>query len=220
MSKVRSSLSSAQLAELASKQVNSFFPDLNQVVPGQLAVSVEKSLERVEHCFTNIDNRYFFDGENAVFNHLHGDQYAMWLYILANEHFIITGEVNVCEKLFLLNKALHGCDIFYEVRLPSIFLLVHPLGTVLGRGDYQDYLMVYQRCGVGSNHDIYPKLGRHLTLRPGASVLGRSTVGDNCVIAADGLLIDRVVGEDLVYFGGPSDFKTRPNVEKEKIWRT
>lgn len=219
MSNVVSSLTAEQLCELAAKQINSFFPDPTPVSSGELMESAKGALKRLEYCFSHIDNRYFFDGKNAVFSHLHGDQYAMWLYILSNEHYVRTGDQSACSKLFLLNKALHGCDIFYEVQLPSIFLLVHPLGTVLGRGEYQDYLMVYQRCGIGSNHDVYPTLGKHLTLRPGSSILGNSVVGDNCVIAADGLVLDKEIEDNRVYFGGPSAFKMRVNNEKEKIWR-
>jgi serine O-acetyltransferase len=98
--------------------------------------SVPQALERLEHCFTKVNNKYFFDGDRAVFSHLHGDQYCMWLYFLANQLFRDGGEPEVCSKLFLLNKSLNACDLFYEVALPDIFLVVHPLGTVLGRGAY------------------------------------------------------------------------------------
>ena len=93
--------------------------------------------------------------------------------------------LDICEKIFLLNKKLHSCDIFYEVKLPSVFLLVHPLGTVLGRGNYSDFFVAYQRCGIGSNHHIYPTLGKYVTMRPGSAILGNSKIGDNCQIAAE-----------------------------------
>ena len=219
MLRVKSSLNVKQLAELATRQINCFFPDSEEVHSSELIKSVPVALERLEHCFSHIKNKYFFDDRDAVFDHLHGDQYAMWLYFLGNEHFRQQGSIQVCKKLFLLNKALHGCDIFYEVDLPSIFLLVHPLGTVLGRGVYQDYFLAYQRCGIGSNHNVYPRLGSNLTLRPGSAVLGNSAVGNGCVISADSLVIDHELPEDTVYFGNPSTFKTRANKEKEEIWR-
>ena len=155
-----------------------------------------------------------------MFDHLHGDQYAMWLYLLSNELFKRGGPATVCKKLFLLNKALHGCDIFHEVELPAIFLLVHPLGTVLGRGKYSDYLLAYQRVGVGSNHGKYPTLGRHLTLRPGSAVLGKATVGDNCSIAAESLLLDRDLAPGSVYIGNPRDHTIRAQTQIQPIWRT
>ena len=217
---VRSSLSADALAGLAARQVNGLFPDGADVAAADVAEAAGGALARLEHCFTRIDNKYFFDGQQAVFDHLHGDQYAMWLYLLANELHQRGGPAAVCKKLFLLNKALHGCDLFYEVELPAIFLLVHPLGTVLGRGRYSDYLIAYQRVGIGSNRDVYPTLGRHVTLRPGSAVLGNATVGDNCSIAAESLLLDRDLTPNSVYIGNPRDHIVRPQPHVQPIWRT
>ena len=49
----------------------------------------------------------------------------------------------ICDKIYFLNKILNSIDIYYEVSLPNIFLLIHPVGTVLGRANYSDYLIVY-----------------------------------------------------------------------------
>jgi serine O-acetyltransferase len=217
--RLSASLTPAGLAKLAATQCNHLFPDDNPVSPDTLMPVCPRALERLEHCFAAIDSKYFFDGANAVFDHLHGDQYAMWLYLLANELHRQSGDVIICKKLFLLNKSLHGCDIFYEVELPSIFLLVHPLGTVLGRGHYSDYFVAYQRVGVGSNHDIYPTFGRHVTLRPGAAVLGESTIGDHCQIATESLVIDRDVPAGSLYIGNPKTAMVKPNASPYPLWR-
>lgn len=217
---VRSSLSADGLCTLAARQVNALFPDGDDIQPAELSAAVTGALARMEHCFTHVDNKYFFDGRTAVFDHLHGDQYAMWLYLLSNELFRTRGSIATCKKLFLLNKALHGCDVFYEVELPAVFLLVHPLGTVLGRGAYADFLIAYQRCGVGSNHDVYPTLGRNVTLRPGSAVLGACVVGDNCSIAAESLLLDRDLPPNSVYIGNPRDHLIRHQDNTQHIWRT
>lgn len=217
--RVRASLSPQALATLAARQVNGLFPDGEAVGAQMLAPSVHQALLRLEHCFTCVANKYFFDGEQAVFDHLHGDQYAMWLYLLSNQLYHDGAPASLCKKIFLLNKALHSCDIFYEVELPSVFLLVHPLGTVLGRAKYADHLIVYQRVGVGSNHDVYPDLGAHLTLRPGSAVLGKAKVGNGCSIAAESLLLDRDLPDDSIYIGNPRDhvIHTRPLIQP--IWR-
>lgn len=218
--RVNTSLSADALAGLAARQLNALYPDGDEVRPAELAPAVAGALARLEHCFSHIANKYFFDGRSAVFDHLHGDQYAMWLYLLANELFKRSGPAAVCKKLFLLNKALHGCDVFYEVELPSVFLLVHPLGTVLGRGRYADFLIAYQRVGIGSNHDTYPTLGRYLTLHPGSAVLGNATIGDNCSIAAESLLLDRDLPPNSVYIGNPRDHLIRTQTHLQPIWRT
>jgi serine O-acetyltransferase len=180
---------------------------------------VRGALGRLEHCFAHVDNKYFFDGTQSVFSHLHGDQYAMWLYFLGNELHRLGGPSSLCSKLFLLNKALHGCDIFYEVELPEIFLLVHPLATVLGRAQYSDYFVAYQRVGVGSNRDVYPTFGRHLTLRPGSSVLGACTIGDHCQIAAESLVLDRDLPAGSLYIGNPKTAVVKRQESPYPLWR-
>jgi serine O-acetyltransferase len=217
--RVQTSLSPERLATMAARQCDNLFPDGDSVAVDAMMAAVPNALERLEHCFAAIDNKYFFDGERAVFSHLHGDQYAMWLYFLANELFRQGGPASVCAKLFLLNKALHGCDIYYEVELPSIFLLVHPLGTVLGRGAYADYFVAYQRVGVGSNRDIYPRFGEHVTLRPGAAVLGNCQVGAHSQIATESLLLDRDLPENSLYIGGPKSAEVRAQRNTYPLWR-
>ncbi|NJC41300.1 serine O-acetyltransferase [Brevundimonas alba] len=217
--RVRSSLDAAGLAAYAAAQVNGMFPDGDPVEADVLMPAVEGALPRLEHCFVHVDNKYFFDGESAVFRHLHGDQYAMWLYLLSNELYRQGGPAAACSKLFLLNKALHGIDAFHEVELPSIFLLVHPLGTVLGRGTYSDYFVAYQRCGIGSNRDVYPTLGRHVTLRPGSAVLGNCTVGDHCQIAAESLVLDRDLPDHTLYIGNPKTATLRRQDASFPLWR-
>jgi len=218
--RVRSSLDARGLAAYAASQVNALFPDPDVVEADDLMPAVTVALSRLEHCFSHVDNKYFFDGSSAVFSHLHGDQYAMWLYLLSNELFRQRGSSAACAKLFLLNKALHGCDIFYEVALPDIFLLVHPLGTVLGRATYADYFVSYQRVGVGSNRDVYPRFGRHVTLRPGAAVLGDCRIGDHCQIATESLVLDRDLPPNSLYIGNPKAAEVRPQSAPYPLWRT
>ena len=216
---VRSSLDPAGLAAYAAAQVNAMFPDPHPVSDNELAPAVQGALARLEHCFSHVANKYFFDGAAAVFNHLHGDQYAMWLYLLSNELHRQGGAVSTCSKLFLLNKALHGVDAFYEVELPSVFLLVHPMGTVLGRGTYSDFFVAYQRCGVGSNNDVYPTFGRHVTMRPGSAVLGACTIGDHCQIATESLVLDRDLPDHTLYIGGPRTATLKRQDKPYPLWR-
>lgn len=220
MNALRTSLPLPKLCELVGAQLRHFFPDGEPITADGLMESAATALDRIEHSFSKVDNRYFFDGSRAHFDHLHGDQYAMWLYVLSNQLHRDGAPSSWCKKLFLLNKALHGCDLFYEVSLPSVFLLVHPLGTVLGRATYADHLVVYQRVGVGSNHGVYPTLGAHLTLHPGSSVLGRSRVGDGCSIAAESLLLDRDLPDASLYMGNPRDPLIRAGYAGPSVWRS
>ena len=213
------SLRPIKLVDYLISQINNSFPDGGKLKADDIMPSVLESLKRLEHCFSYVNNKYFFDGSCCSFNHLNGDQYAMWLYILSNELYKDNAPKNVCEKIFLLNKQLHACDIFYEVNLPSIFLLVHPLGTVLGRGNYSDFFVAYQRCGVGSNKNIYPTLGKYFTMRPGSAILGDSFAGDNCQLASESLIIDTKIPDNSLVFGSPKNQDIRLNVNHHESWR-
>ncbi len=220
MSSVRSTLSLEALCALTAHQVNAIWPDAEPVCKNAMQASGQIAFARLEHCFSRVNNRYFFDGRDVVFDHLHGDQYAMWLYFLSHQLYLDAAPESWAKKVFLLNKSLHGCDIFYEVTLPAVFLLVHPLGTVLGRGEYGEYFIAYQRCGIGSNHDVYPRLGPHVTLRPGSAVLGKCVIGANVTIAAESLVLDRDIDANTTYFGNPRENWTRRRTSTENIWRT
>lgn len=216
---IRTSLRGKELVKYTIAQLNTFYPDERIIVIDDVMPAVPEAMRRLHHCFSYIENKYFFDGRRAVFNHLHSDQYAMWLYLLSNELFLQGAESSICTKLFLLNKQLNACDIFYEVSLPAVFLLVHPLGTVLGRGVYSDFFVAYQRCGIGSNNGIYPTLGRYLTMRPGSSILGASRIGENCHIGAESLVIDSDIQDNSLVFGNPSSQKLRQNNHHYSLWR-
>ena len=219
MPQVRSSLGLRSLADYCCNQINYSFPDEDKIQLSRLECYMEDVFKRVEHCFSHIDNKYFFDGKTVLFNHLHGDQYATFLYMLSREMYTAGEDPNVCEKLFLLNKKLHGLDLFYEVEMPAVFLLVHPLGTVLGRANYSDFLLVYQRCGVGSNRDEYPSFGKYLTLRPGSSILGAARTGENCQLASNSLVIGTTIPSNTTVFGGPSNLRYKQEVSPPTIWR-
>lgn len=196
------------LAAYTARQLATFFPD-GETAAGTLTPFVARALERVEHCFSHIRAKYFFDGTQAVFNHLHTDQYAMYLYFLANTIHREQGDPALASKVYALNKALHALDVFYEVELPEIFCLQHAVGTVIGRAKFSNYLFVYQRCSIGGNLSLaYPTFGEGVILFGGSSVLGRCQVGSNCWISAGTTILDQSVKADAVVFGRSPELRT------------
>ncbi len=220
---MRLSLNPASLASYVQRQLEAFFPDpLPALLP---PVVVDEALERTARCFSAVRSRYFHQEGEAVFNHLNGDQYSMFLYLLSNALYKNGGATPLCDKIFSLNKLLHGIDVFYEVELPSIFLFCHPLGTVLGRARYADYLLVNQNCTVGAaraaednRRGVYPTLGRHVSLYAGASVLGACTIGDYCKIAAHSLIMNQDLAPGMVYMGTPQSSTVRRYPPPDNSW--
>ena len=194
-----------ELVRYITKQINLFFPD-NEVPLDRLALLVHKALQRVEYCFSKINCKYFFDDNNVLFNHLNTDQYAVFLYYLSNTVWRQEKDEELASKIYYLNKTLNCLDIFYEVALPDIFMLVHPVGTVLGRGEYKDYFIAYQRVTVGANKNLeYPVLGKGLAMYGGSALIGNCKIGDNCLISAGTIVMDKEVPPNMVVFGKHAD---------------
>ncbi len=211
-------LNKKQLADYVARQVNNFFPDELKLETSLIDLVIDETLCRVEYCFSKINNKYFFDGTHSVFNHLHGDQYCMFLYYLSNTMYRNGIDSVYCNKIFLLNKCLHGLDAYFEVELPDIFLVIHPIATVLGRGKYSDYFLVYQRCGIGSNRDVYPSMGKFVSLHPGSAILGNSAIGDHCSIASESLVIDTNLESGTMYIGNPKTHYTKRQSVISSFW--
>ncbi len=96
---------------------------------------------------------------------------------------------------------MHGLDLFYSVAMPDIFMLVHPLGTILGNATYSDYLVVYQNVTVGAVTTVYPKFGEGTILYSRAGVIGACESGNNVVFAANAFVIDQKIPKDTIVVG-------------------
>lgn len=206
------SLPAEQLATYTASQLNCFFPDSQTVSVDCLMVSMPRVLERLEYCFSHIEKKYYCEQGRAVFSHLNSDHYASYLYFLSNQLSQDGSDTALCEKLFYLNKTLHGLDLFYSIRMPDIFLLVHPIGTVIGNASFDDYLVIYQNCTIGSGHEgIYPHFSRGTILYSGVSVIGNCQIEENCVFGAGAQLVAQSVERDSVIVGRGKAVRILPN---------
>ena len=197
---MRSSLSVEELEGYVSRLLANHLPEGDTGTPA-LRPLIDRSLERVEQCFSRIHLKYYEDDGVTVFNHLNSDHVAAFLYLLGNTVWQETGDERLPTKLFYLNKIMHGLDLYFSVSMPDIFLLVHPVGTVLGNAHYGDYLVVYQNCTVGADTDVYPRFGKGVILYSSTSVIGDCAVGDNVVFGANSMVVDTDVPSDTMVLG-------------------
>lgn len=197
-----SSLTAEKLAEYWNRQLSHLFDDGNPVTDHDALEITVLALERVNDCFSANEKKYFRSGDRVEFHHLHSDQYSMFLYLasnVANNHFQPS---SAAEKLYLLNKTLHGIDALFSVELPRHFSFTHPLGTVLGRASYGDFFAVYQGCTVGSTSvERYPSLGTGVVMYANSSVIGACKIGENVVIGAGALVIETDIPSNTVVLG-------------------
>ena len=166
-----------QLLGYLQRQLQNFFPD-GADLHAALDARLDTALDRLAHCIDAV--RLWPKG---VFDPLHSSQYAIFLYYLAHTLHHSGAERALCNKLFFLNKALNGIDLFYEIDLPPVFFIGHSVGIVLAKATYGNRLVLYQGCTVGKNHGAAPVIGNGVVLYPHSAVIGGCRIGDGSVIA-------------------------------------
>ena len=157
----------------------------------------ESAIQRTLKCLDGAKDKYFQAG---VIDAGHTGQYCTFLYFLCNECYR-SGLTPEASAIYALNKALHGCDLFYEVKLPEVFHLDHPFGSVMGRASFGEFFSFGQNCTVGNNRGIYPIIGSHVKMCAGSMILGDSKVGDNVVIGAGAIVKDDIIPANSLVFG-------------------
>lgn len=190
---MQTSISQTELIDYVSAQTNAFFPDRQTIQRSDLAKGVPDALMRVENCFSRMRVGRYFSGKHAIFNHLYSDQYLMFLWFLSNSLWRCKISEHALNKVYLLNKCLHGFDCAFDTSLPDIFVVIHGVGTVLGKASYSNYLVVYQGCTVGQTQGKYPSLGLGVGLGAGAAIIGNSMIGNLTSIGAGCTLINAEV---------------------------
>lgn len=205
------SIAASELLGYVSVMLEGNLPD--RVNDAQVLESIlTTGLERVESCFSQIHRKYYEDADSPVFNHLNSDHMATLLYFLSNQS-VVEGFDSLGYKLAYLNKVMHGVDLYPHVNLPEVFLLVHPLGTVLGRATYGNFLVVYQGVTVGSTGTEYPVFGEGTVLFSGAKVLDAVKSGRNVVYGANTMIIGGVVPPDSLVVGQFPSHRVLPRPE-------
>ncbi len=206
------SLPADQFSSYVRRLLLNYFPD-GATLEEWSEPSFRRALERCEYCFSQIRRKYYCEDGITVFDHLNADHMASFLYFLGNTLWQDAGAVQVSTKLSYLNKVMHGLDLFHSVAMPDIFLLVHPVGTVLGNARYGNFLVVYQNCTVGAVGHDYPVFGTGTILYSRASVLGKCRIGDDAVLAANSAVIGMDVPDNSVVLGIHPDCRIVTNTE-------
>ena len=177
-------ISKKNLSEYIIRQINTFFPDGNDVLISDIASPMDKALDRLSFCFNEvISPRYQKEGQ-AFFHHLYADHYVMLLWFLSNSTWKETGNKDIASKLYYLNKVLHGLDCMYDTEMPDIFLVFHGVGTMLGKAKYADYFIALHGCTIGSHKGEYPIIDKGVALTAYSALIGNCEIGNRVSISA------------------------------------
>lgn len=210
------------LVNYLENQLKMFFPDGKDINKEYLLKNVSGALERAEYCFSKLKGKYFLKQDGFALDYLHGDKYAMFLYFVSNEAYKNKHNI-LYQKCSLLNKHLFGLDLFGHISMPDIFLLVHPVSTVIGRAEFENYLVIYQGVTIGGVHKggaiNYPKIGSGVVLYSNTSALGNCTIGDNVILGANSSVVNTDIAQDTLVTGYYPDNKLRSiDYQAQELW--
>jgi serine O-acetyltransferase len=189
------------LLKLVQKQINTFF-GLSKEERKMINNHFNETIKRVSYCFEKTPNKYYHQEGQTYFNPYHSGQYSIFLYFLSNTISKNETEcISLADKIYYLNKALNGFDLFHQVQMPDIFFLDHPIGSVIGRAVIGNYFSFAQNCTVGNNKGIYPIIGEHVRMTAHAAIIGKCNIGDYVIVAAGTIIKDIDVPAYSLVFG-------------------
>ena len=182
-------------------QMEHFFPDrqTNKYFQGKdVEQAIQVAYERMENCFKVLTNAaYSNEDGQTFFNYLHADQYATFLYFFSNYLWNTSGNKLICDKALQLNRVLNNLFLSYKCKLPDIFYLAHPMGSIIGNADYSDYLVISQgvtiNTGTSIDGKLTPKIGKAVYLATGAKIIGNEEIGNRVTVGVDAVVYKRKI---------------------------
>lgn len=195
MSPVSSGREATTLTNYVLAQLKMFFPgDENEVE--KISPYVPEALAEVIRLVGRL-----IEWKERGFDKLVSWQYATFLYKLGNLSLRKGVGVPATDRLFLLNKALHGLDLHPQIELPQIFFLSHTNSAVFARAGYSEYSVFHQNITVGRKGGKRPNMERYLVMYPGSMIIGNCHVRENTVLAPGVCLIDTDTPGNCYVFG-------------------
>lgn len=214
------------LLELVCQQVNNNF----KLLPEEKAAIEEcfdSALDASEFTFVHVANKYYSrssgEKKEAYFNPYHSVQWMVFLYFLSHIIYVKGTTTMVCDKIYYLNKLLNGVDLFYAIKLPSIWCAEHPLGSIMGRAQYSNQFFFFQGCTVGGTgeigQEVYPVIEENVCMYAHSSILGNCHIGKNVMIGAGALIKDQDVPDNSLVFGQSPNliFKENKHIKSDNF---
>jgi serine O-acetyltransferase len=169
---------------------------------------LDEALERLHRCINACA-----PWRPDQFNVLQSSQHCIYLYYLSNTIWRRSGDTAAPTRLFLMNKAFNGIDLFYEIAMPEVFYIGHSVGIVLAKATYGNYLVLYQNSTVGRHKDQIPVIGDRVVLYPNTAVIGRAVVEDDAVVSQGTSIVNKHVPKGQMAFRKGDDLAFSPRTD-------
>lgn len=209
--------------KLLEKQLDSHFDEeLGFYNKDNLKKWIPMALIQMDDNYQKAASPRMFNGK-LIFNPLFSVTWMIFLYRMSRIAYL-EGDINTADCLYYLNKIMHSNDWFYQIELPIHFLAEHPLGSVLGKAQYGDYLFVYQGTTIGGNRRegvlSYPIIGNNVVLYANSTILGRTIIGNNVIISANTYIINETIPDNSIVFGQSPNLIVKSKSENDILKMT
>lgn len=203
---------------ILTKQLNNFWT-IDDNEKNTIKQNIKSAILKTQESYNSSSREYY---HNNGFSVLNSTVYTIFLYHLSHSigTCVCGGGTFLADKIYYLNKIMNCIELYWNIELPPHFIVDHPLGTVLGKAKYGDFLSVYQGVTVGGNvkNDkwVWPELGDFITLYSNATVIGESVIGNNVIISANTVLINETIPDNCIVFGKSPNIQIK-HYSKEEI---
>lgn len=204
------------IIKILLKQLNNFFEvgKIDKLALEQFSIDANNETVALLH---RVNNKYCLNSP-LVINTTFSNGYTVFLYKLSNKLYK-NNYIETASKIYYLNKIMNSVELFYEVEMPQNFFLDHPLGSVMGRAKYGEFFTFSQGCTVGENKGVYPRIGNFVTMMSNSKIVGKSIIGNNCIIAANTYVKDAIVPDDTIVFNNGKELVFKENkFDNAKNW--
>lgn len=175
--------------------------------------SYEKIIREHENCHFWYSRTESGQGQ---LNPLNLEHLTRLLHVFMSRLYAIEAPTALMDCLFLTMRCRCGLHLFYRSEEIDYFFALHPVGSVVGYGDFGPVIIVSQNCTIGKNNDAYPTVEGGLAMGPGSMILGNCRIGKNVRLGANSAIIDKDVPADTLVFGQGPDLVFKDNFQDNR----
>ena len=214
---------STETLSILKRQLSNFWCIDGCIDDNVLLSYIEKAIAKTEKSH-DASNRVYY--KKTGFDVMNTNVYCVFLYYLSN--LLGKDGYSIADKIYYLNKIMHGIEIYWNVNLPDHFIVEHPLGSVIGKATFGDYFSCFQGVTVGANfvedQCVWPIIGDNVTMYANSTVIGNCKIGNNVIISANTFLLDIDIPDNSIVYGCFPNLKIKTLSEEEiknkviRIW--
>jgi serine O-acetyltransferase len=160
----------------------------------------------------NKNLKYYLDHDWAYLNKLAGknnierkwhhafhQRFAPVVLIRLAHFSYLKGYIFIAKLFSLLNFLIFSIEVSSRLKIGPGLVIPHPQGTVLGASEIGSNVVIFHQVTLGAKHidfnydiSLRPIVCDGVTISVGAKVLGGLTLGVNCMIGANAVVLDNV----------------------------